>query len=239
MKKTILVLILLVCLIGTVILLLVQDKPGKHEWFHRFSGDWSIELQNGYEIGPSPTSAKDHFQVIKSILVKTSKDGTKYAPQIVANEIISYCVADDLIILKSTEKWVLLNTATGERATFNDAAVPEQLKEHTQNMKVPKPSERNRLWFLVFLLTASLVFLLVKELTKAKKTAEELDNYPKTPGSLAEAIEALEKDHKFLTVGGVFTDDLVEGWIKWKRQEELNPLALRPHPYEFHLYYDS
>jgi glutamine synthetase len=70
-------------------------------------------------------------------------------------------------------------------------------------------------------------------------TPEELDKYPKTPGSLAEAVDALEKDHKFLTAGDVFTDDLVEMWIKWKREEELGPLALRPHPYEFHLYYDS
>ena len=70
-------------------------------------------------------------------------------------------------------------------------------------------------------------------------TPEELGKYPKTPGSLGEAVDALEKDHKFLTAGDVFTDDLVEMWIKWKRDEELEPLALRPHPYEFHLYYDS
>ncbi|MBW8041419.1 MAG: type I glutamate--ammonia ligase [Planctomycetes bacterium] len=70
-------------------------------------------------------------------------------------------------------------------------------------------------------------------------TTEELDKYPKTPASLAEAIDALEKDHKFLTASGVFTDDLIETWIKWKREEELDALALRPHPYEFHLYYDS
>jgi glutamine synthetase len=70
-------------------------------------------------------------------------------------------------------------------------------------------------------------------------TPEELAKYPKTPGSLGEAVDALEKDHKFLTAGDVFTDDLVEMWIKWKREEELEPLAFRPHPYEFHLYYDS
>ena len=70
-------------------------------------------------------------------------------------------------------------------------------------------------------------------------TAEELGKYNKTPGSLAEAIDALEKDYQFLTAGDVFTDDLVDMWIKWKREEELDPLALRPHPYEFHLYYDS
>ena len=70
-------------------------------------------------------------------------------------------------------------------------------------------------------------------------TPEELGKYPKTPGSLAEAIDALEKDHKFLTTGDVFTDDLVEMWIKWKRENELDELALRPHPHEFSLYYDS
>jgi len=70
-------------------------------------------------------------------------------------------------------------------------------------------------------------------------TLNELDKYPKTPGTLAEAVDALENDHKFLTAGKVFTDDLVEMWIKWKREEELGPMALRPHPYEFNLYYDS
>jgi len=68
---------------------------------------------------------------------------------------------------------------------------------------------------------------------------EELAKYRHTPGSLGEAIEALEKDNDFLTAGDVFTDDLVEMWINWKRKEELKPLSLRPHPYEFHLYYDS
>jgi glutamine synthetase len=70
-------------------------------------------------------------------------------------------------------------------------------------------------------------------------SAAELAKYKHTPGSLAEAVDALENDYKFLTAGNVFTDDLVEMWIKWKREEELDPMALRPHPYEFHLYYDS
>ena len=69
-------------------------------------------------------------------------------------------------------------------------------------------------------------------------TAEELARYPKTPGTLDEAIDALEADHEFLTRGGVFADDLIQSWIKWKRKEELKPLSLRPHPFEFHLYYD-
>ena len=69
-------------------------------------------------------------------------------------------------------------------------------------------------------------------------TPEELTKYPKTPGSLAEALDALEKDHKFLTASNVFTDDLIETWIKWKREKEIDEIALRPHPHEFHLYYD-
>jgi glutamine synthetase len=59
-----------------------------------------------------------------------------------------------------------------------------------------------------------------------------------TPGSLAEVLDALEKDHEFLLRGGVFTRDLIEEWIRFKRERELEPIALRPHPYEFHLYYD-
>jgi glutamine synthetase len=70
-------------------------------------------------------------------------------------------------------------------------------------------------------------------------TAEELARYPKTPGSLAEAVDALEADHEFLTSGDVFTEDVIATWITWKRDNELNEMALRPHPYEFHLYYDS
>ncbi len=69
--------------------------------------------------------------------------------------------------------------------------------------------------------------------------AESLAKFPHTPGSLEEAIDALEADHAFLTAGDVFTDDLVEAWVNWKRTEELDEMALRPHPYEFHMYYDS
>jgi glutamine synthetase len=70
-------------------------------------------------------------------------------------------------------------------------------------------------------------------------TKEELAHTPTTPGSLEEAIAALEKDHEFLLKGNVFTKDLIEAWITWKREKELNPIHLRPHPYEFALYYDS
>jgi len=69
-------------------------------------------------------------------------------------------------------------------------------------------------------------------------TPAELAKYPKTPANLAEAINALEKDYAFLLMGGVFTKDLIQTWIDWKREKELQELSLRPHPYEFYLYYD-
>ena len=68
---------------------------------------------------------------------------------------------------------------------------------------------------------------------------DELARIPKVPGSLAEAVDALEADHEFLLRDDVFTEDLIGAWITWKRVEELNPMALRPHPHEFNLYYDS
>jgi glutamine synthetase len=69
-------------------------------------------------------------------------------------------------------------------------------------------------------------------------TPEELAETNTTPASLEEAIEALEQDHEFLTKGDVFTEDLIDTWISWKREEELDQLRLRPHPYEFDLYYN-
>ena len=70
-------------------------------------------------------------------------------------------------------------------------------------------------------------------------TLEELAKTPKVPGSLTEALQALEEDHSFLTKGGVFTDDLIQTYIDYKIENEINELALRPHPFEFQLYYDS
>jgi glutamine synthetase len=67
---------------------------------------------------------------------------------------------------------------------------------------------------------------------------EELKNVPSTPGSLQEALQALEHDHDFLLRGDVFTEDVIEGWIEYKMDKEVKPMALRPHPYEFGLYYD-
>ncbi len=66
----------------------------------------------------------------------------------------------------------------------------------------------------------------------------ELLNLPSVPASLEEALLALETDADFLLEGDVFTDDLVETWIAYKMDHEISPVRLRPHPYEFHLYYD-
>jgi glutamine synthetase len=60
-----------------------------------------------------------------------------------------------------------------------------------------------------------------------------------TPGSLAEVLSALEADHDYLLKGDVFTPDLIDTWIDYKREKEVKPMALRPHPYEFFLYYDA
>jgi glutamine synthetase len=67
---------------------------------------------------------------------------------------------------------------------------------------------------------------------------EEKARIKSTPGSLLEVLEALEKDHDFLLKGGVFTPDLIDTWINYKRKNEYDAVALRPHPYEFYLYYD-
>ncbi len=67
---------------------------------------------------------------------------------------------------------------------------------------------------------------------------EELAQYGQTPGSLEEALVALKEDHAFLTNGGVFTDEVISGWIDYKMENEVDPLRLRPHPHEFDLYYD-
>jgi glutamine synthetase len=59
------------------------------------------------------------------------------------------------------------------------------------------------------------------------------------PGSLAEALNALERDQAFLLEGDVFTPDVLDTWIAMKREKEVGPMNLRPHPYEFFLYYDA
>src|SRR5512135_3195076 len=68
---------------------------------------------------------------------------------------------------------------------------------------------------------------------------EELKDIPKMPGSLDEALEALRKDHKFLLKGDVFTEDVIETWIQYKYDKEVNPVRMRPTPLEFALYFDA
>src|SRR2546427_7109683 len=67
---------------------------------------------------------------------------------------------------------------------------------------------------------------------------EELAKVPKAPGSLDEALDSLEKNHEFLLRGDVFTSDVIETWITYKREKEVDAMRLRPHPYEFCLYFD-
>ena len=66
----------------------------------------------------------------------------------------------------------------------------------------------------------------------------ELAQVPSVPGSLEESLDALEADHEFLLTGGVFTQELIEDWIAYKRVHEVDEMRFRPHPHEFNLYYD-
>ena len=61
---------------------------------------------------------------------------------------------------------------------------------------------------------------------------------PSLPGTLDEALKALEDDNEFLLKGDVFTPLMIERWIKYKRDKEITQLRLRPHPLEFSMYYD-
>jgi glutamine synthetase len=67
---------------------------------------------------------------------------------------------------------------------------------------------------------------------------DEHADVPMVPGTLEAVLQALEADHDYLLEGGVFTPDLIETWIDYKRTQEILPVSLRPHPHEFELYYD-
>ena len=67
---------------------------------------------------------------------------------------------------------------------------------------------------------------------------EELSKVPKAPGALDEALNNLERDHDFLLQGDVFTKDVISTWIWYKREKEVDAIRLRPHPFEFYMYYD-
>ena len=68
--------------------------------------------------------------------------------------------------------------------------------------------------------------------------AEELGKIASTPGTLSQVLDALEADHDFLLKGDVFTSDVIETWIAYKRENEVDAIRLRPHPWEFALYFD-
>jgi glutamine synthetase len=69
-------------------------------------------------------------------------------------------------------------------------------------------------------------------------TGRELSSLKTVPSSLEQALNALEKDHKYLLKGDVFTKDVIDVWLDYKRTKEVDELRLRPHPYEFNLYFD-
>jgi glutamine synthetase len=70
-------------------------------------------------------------------------------------------------------------------------------------------------------------------------SAREQARLKTVPGSLEDSLRALEQDHAFLLKGGVFTQDVIDTWLSYKRENEIDPVRLRPHPWEFHLYFDA
>jgi glutamine synthetase len=69
-------------------------------------------------------------------------------------------------------------------------------------------------------------------------TAAEYEKVGSAPASLEEALDALEADHDFLLQGDVFTADVIHYWIKYKRENEVDAIRVRPHPFEFCMYFD-
>jgi glutamine synthetase len=67
---------------------------------------------------------------------------------------------------------------------------------------------------------------------------DEAQAIPQVPGSLESVLDTLEADHEYLLEGGVFTGDLIETWLDYKRGNELDPIRLRPSPHEFAMYFD-
>jgi len=76
------------------------------------------------------------------------------------------------------------------------------------------------------------------EINIAEMDKEQRANIKTLPSSLEDSLDALKADHDFLLKGEVFTEDLIDAWIEYKLQKEVNPLQARPHPYEFELYSD-
>jgi glutamine synthetase len=68
---------------------------------------------------------------------------------------------------------------------------------------------------------------------------QEAADIPQVPGSLDAALDALEGDHEFLLKGDVFTEDVVRTWLDFKRERDVDGMRIRPHPYEYFLYFDQ
>lgn len=110
--------------------------------------------------------------------------------------------------------------------------------------RTPDPSSNGYLAFSALLLAG--LDGIINKIDPGKPTdkdlftlsKKELKNIPVAPGSLEEALKELEKDHKFLLQGGVFTEDLIQTWIDRKMENDVQPVRMRPVPYEFMLYYD-
>ena len=68
---------------------------------------------------------------------------------------------------------------------------------------------------------------------------QEASKIRQVPGSLEASLAALEADDAFLRKADVFTDDVIQTWIDYKRKREIDPIKLRPHPWEFYLYFDT
>ncbi|MBM3941511.1 MAG: type I glutamate--ammonia ligase [SAR202 cluster bacterium] len=111
--------------------------------------------------------------------------------------------------------------------------------------RIPDPSCNPYLAFAAMLMAG--LDGIINELEPPEPVEKNLYELPpaeaakikQVPGSLQEVLDALERDHDFLLRGGVFTADLIETWLDYKRSRELDPVRLRPHPYEFFLYFDA
>ena len=123
----------------------------------------------------------------------------------------------------STKPMAVVGTATIVREGYPDDTAWDPESDHPD----PKSTPEKPIWFMVDIKAEA-------ELARPV-TLEEIKH---TPGSLEEALRALERDHDYLLKGDVFTEDVIRYWIKYKMDNEVDALRTRPHPYEFCLYFD-
>jgi glutamine synthetase len=125
------------------------------------------------------------------------------------------------------------------------AYFPKEVKGKRVEYRCPDPSANPYLAFAAMLMAGIDGVLNKIDPGKAmdvdlyELAPEEARKVKQTPGSLGEVLDALEKDHQFLLRGEVFTKDVIETWLEYKRKREVDAIRLRPHPYEFFLYFDA